>query len=301
MVEQNRYHRVSEAAKGNQDLNGDGDAIDMVLQRSARRRLPEHHHGDPQHGDAPGGGVRRRTGRVRAFVCEEAEQGIDFNSDGDTDDFVVRYFELPELSTDGPRGRQGTKSVAPWRSGVLAPATRPGRLTEPQRAGEPDEVRDRARVRRRPRVEHLFLDEAPEDEVAAGFEPTPKRREPRAFSHTDGPKSCARVPADAEGIVESLLLIGDGTRLANASRGTPPLLRVPWWTKDREIVPGLEGANARRRVGEGSAEVTHEEDDRGRGPAPREVVPPARCPHGQVEGRVVDVKGRRQAVRQAPP
>ena len=97
VVEQNvGYHRVSEAAQGNLDLNGDGDAIDMVLVRfslvgafpsttmatlnTVTRTAVEFAEGQAEFG---------------AFVCEEAEQGVDFNSDGDTDDFVVRYFELP--------------------------------------------------------------------------------------------------------------------------------------------------------------------------------------------------------------
>lgn len=72
--------------------------------------------------------------------------------------------------------------------------------------------------------------------------------------------------------------------------------------KDREIVPGLaEGAEQLDVASaEGSAEVTHEEDDRRAGPErlakvvrSREVI----ALDGQVEGRVVDV-GRAHDARQ---
>ena len=97
VVEQNvGYHRVSEAAQGNQDLNGDGDAIDMVLQRfSLVGAFPSITMATLNTVTRPAVEFADGQAEFGAFVCEEAEQGIDFNSDGDTDDFVVRYFELP--------------------------------------------------------------------------------------------------------------------------------------------------------------------------------------------------------------
>lgn len=97
VVEQNvGYHRVSEASQGNQDLNGDGDAIDMVLLRfSLVGAFPSITMATLNTAVRPAVEFAEGQAAFGAFVCEEAEQGIDFNSDGDTDDFVVRYFELP--------------------------------------------------------------------------------------------------------------------------------------------------------------------------------------------------------------
>ena len=97
VVEQNvGYHRVSEAAQGNLDLNGDGDAIDMVLVRfSLVGAFPSTTMATLNTVTRTAVDFAEGQAEFGAFVCEEAEQGIDFNSDGDTDDFVVRYFELP--------------------------------------------------------------------------------------------------------------------------------------------------------------------------------------------------------------
>lgn len=97
VVEQNvGYHRVSETAQGNLDLNGDGDTTDVVLQRFSLTNqfvstfmstLNTVNRSAVDFGDG--------QAEFGAFLFEEFEAGIDLNSDGDTNDFVVRYFELP--------------------------------------------------------------------------------------------------------------------------------------------------------------------------------------------------------------
>ncbi len=97
VVEQNvGYHRVSEASEGNRDLNEDGDAIDMVLQRfSLVGAFPSVTMATLNRENRPAVEFAEGQAQFGAFVCAEVEQGVDFNSDGDTEDLVVRYFELP--------------------------------------------------------------------------------------------------------------------------------------------------------------------------------------------------------------
>ncbi len=97
-VEENiGFHRVSEADQGNIDLNGDGDMNDVVLQRFSlvgafdRALIGT---SDTSNGVS----VSTGTGNAEfaAFLTEEFLEGADYNGDGDTNDFVVRYLRLPE-------------------------------------------------------------------------------------------------------------------------------------------------------------------------------------------------------------
>lgn len=93
------FYRVSEAADGGRDRNGDGDANDQVLQRV---RLDG--------GDGPtfmgslntlstlSLGVGLDGAKFGALIYQESLHGLtgnDLNQDGDGADFVVRYFRLP--------------------------------------------------------------------------------------------------------------------------------------------------------------------------------------------------------------
>src|SRR5438067_148885 len=77
---------VSEAAQGGVDLNGDGDADDLVL------------HVFSAPGVLTNVGLAASTplvgGQLVAFVVPEASQGhTDLNGDGDSNDFVVHVFD----------------------------------------------------------------------------------------------------------------------------------------------------------------------------------------------------------------
>jgi hypothetical protein len=81
---------VSEAATGGIDLNGDGDASDDVL-----------HHFDATAGTITNLGLAvgltdQLTGRRFTFdVSEAAQGGVDLNADGDTNDRVLHFFDVP--------------------------------------------------------------------------------------------------------------------------------------------------------------------------------------------------------------
>ena len=97
-VEENiGFHRVSEADQGNTDLNGDGDTTDLVIQRfSLVNAFTRTLVGTSS--SAGGFCVSTGTGNAEfaAFLTEEFQENADFNGDGDTNDFVVRYLRLPE-------------------------------------------------------------------------------------------------------------------------------------------------------------------------------------------------------------
>lgn len=97
VVEQNiGYFRVSEAAEGNRDLNGNNQTDDVVLQRySLSAQFPRTIMGTCNSLDTPAVSFGPGTAEFGAFLIEEAEQGTDQNGDGDVMDFVVRYFRLP--------------------------------------------------------------------------------------------------------------------------------------------------------------------------------------------------------------
>ncbi|MEM8709564.1 MAG: hypothetical protein AAGG01_01315 [Planctomycetota bacterium] len=97
-VEENiGFHRVSEADQGSTDLNGDGDATDVVIQRfSLVNAFPRVlvATSSSVSGDSVFTGVG--NAEFAAFLTEEFLENADFNGDGDTNDFVVRYLRLPE-------------------------------------------------------------------------------------------------------------------------------------------------------------------------------------------------------------
>ncbi|MFT6109503.1 MAG: hypothetical protein ACJA2W_002425 [Planctomycetota bacterium] len=97
-VEENiGFHRVSEADQGNSDLNGDGDTNDVVIQRfSLLNAFQRTLIGTST--SVTSDSVTTGTGDAQfaAFLTEEFLEGADFNGDGDTGDFVVRYLRLPE-------------------------------------------------------------------------------------------------------------------------------------------------------------------------------------------------------------
>ncbi|MEZ6017452.1 MAG: hypothetical protein R3F49_20225 [Planctomycetota bacterium] len=93
------FYRVSEAADGAQDRNGDGDASDQVLQRvkldgsSAPSYMGSLNTISALSLDADLDGVQ-----FGAFLYQESLFGVtgnDLNGDGDGADLVVRYFRLP--------------------------------------------------------------------------------------------------------------------------------------------------------------------------------------------------------------
>jgi len=92
------FYRVSEAADGNQDRNGDGDTNDQVLQRVALAGSAQTYMGSLNNVSAPALGVALDGVEFGAYAYQESmfgAAGNDLNGDGDTTDFVVRYFRLP--------------------------------------------------------------------------------------------------------------------------------------------------------------------------------------------------------------
>lgn len=97
VAEQNiGFFRVSEAAEGNRDLNGNNQTDDIVLQRySLSAEFPRTFMGTCNTLDTPAVSFGAGTAEFGAYLFEEAEQGSDQNGDSDVMDFVVRYFRLP--------------------------------------------------------------------------------------------------------------------------------------------------------------------------------------------------------------
>ena len=92
------FYRVSEAADGNRDRNGDGDTNDQVLQRVALAGSAPTFMGSLNNVTAPALGVDLDGVEFGAYLYQESMFGAggnDLNGDGDTMDFVVRYFRLP--------------------------------------------------------------------------------------------------------------------------------------------------------------------------------------------------------------
>lgn len=89
------FHRLSEAAQGATDLNGDGDANDVVLQRfSLTNGFPTTIFGTGH--TAPGDAVvTSATADFGAYVQSEGQTATDLNGDGDTTDLVIRTILLP--------------------------------------------------------------------------------------------------------------------------------------------------------------------------------------------------------------
>jgi hypothetical protein len=89
------YYRVSEAAD-RRDWNGDGDSLDFVLYRSNLLNGDTRYMGTANNLDRPVIEVSPNDTLPygAAFLASEASEGIDFNLDGDTSDFVWRWFRL---------------------------------------------------------------------------------------------------------------------------------------------------------------------------------------------------------------
>ena len=97
VAEQNvGYFRVSEAAEGNTDLNGNGQTDDVVLQRySLSAQFARTNMGTSNTLDTPAVEFGSGTAEFGVFLLEEFELGTDQNGDTDVMDYVVRYFRLP--------------------------------------------------------------------------------------------------------------------------------------------------------------------------------------------------------------
>ncbi|MEM9380208.1 MAG: hypothetical protein AAGB93_09705 [Planctomycetota bacterium] len=88
-------HRLSEAAQGNIDLNGDGDTTDTILQRfSLDNSFPTTSMTTSDTGPTPATQFGAGSAVFGAFLTEEFLIG-DINQDGDTNDSIVRYYRLP--------------------------------------------------------------------------------------------------------------------------------------------------------------------------------------------------------------
>ena len=79
---------VSEIFQGQQDLNGDGDALDHVLHRV---ELPSYAVANLALATVPG--TARASGGRCAFGVVEFQQGVDLNGDLDLNDLVMHVFE----------------------------------------------------------------------------------------------------------------------------------------------------------------------------------------------------------------
>ena len=87
------FYRVSEPDNGRQ-YNNDGDMLDQVLYRSSLSTGETAFMGTANSLDRPV--IELAPGEVNpvgsAFLSSEPSAGVDFNNDGDMDDFVWRYF-----------------------------------------------------------------------------------------------------------------------------------------------------------------------------------------------------------------
>jgi hypothetical protein len=92
------FYRVSEAADGNRDRNGDGDTNDQVMQRVALVGSAPTFMGSLNNVSAPALGAGLDGIEFGAYIYQESQFGVggnDLNGDGDGTDFVVRFFTLP--------------------------------------------------------------------------------------------------------------------------------------------------------------------------------------------------------------
>jgi hypothetical protein len=92
------FYRVSEAADGNRDRNGDGDMNDEVLQRVALTGSAPTFMGSLNNVSTPALGVALDGVEFGAYIYQESmfgATGNDLNGDGNATDFVVRFFRLP--------------------------------------------------------------------------------------------------------------------------------------------------------------------------------------------------------------
>ncbi len=88
-------HRISEAAQGNSDINGDGDATDFVLQRfSLVGAFASTYFATADNAPTPATYFQVGQARFGGFLTDEFMAGGDLNGDGDSADKVVRYYRL---------------------------------------------------------------------------------------------------------------------------------------------------------------------------------------------------------------
>ncbi len=96
-VEENvGFHRIDEGDQGNEDFNGDGDMNDLVIQRFNINSSGTAVVGTSSSASGPCVFTGTGNAEFAAFLTEEFMEGADFNDDGDTSDFIVRYLRLPE-------------------------------------------------------------------------------------------------------------------------------------------------------------------------------------------------------------
>ncbi|MDG1049042.1 MAG: hypothetical protein P8M11_09875 [Planctomycetota bacterium] len=89
-------HRISEAAQGGLDINGDGDATDFVLQRfSITGAFASTYFATADDAPTPASYFQVGAAEFGGFLTDEFMAGGDLNGDGDLDDLVVRYYRLP--------------------------------------------------------------------------------------------------------------------------------------------------------------------------------------------------------------
>ncbi|MGB0331853.1 MAG: hypothetical protein ACPGPE_08545, partial [Planctomycetota bacterium] len=89
-------HRISEAAQGNSDLNGDGDSTDFILQRfSLVGAFASTYMATADNAPTPASYFEVGDAEFGALLTDEFMAGVDLNGDGDLNDNVVRYYRLP--------------------------------------------------------------------------------------------------------------------------------------------------------------------------------------------------------------
>ena len=89
-------HRISEAAQGNSDLNGDGDTTDFILQRfSLVGAFASTYMATADNAPTPASYFQVGEAEFGALLTDEFMAGVDLNGDGDLNDNVVRYYRLP--------------------------------------------------------------------------------------------------------------------------------------------------------------------------------------------------------------
>ena len=108
---------VSERSEGGRDLNGDGDAEDVVL----HRLLPD---GAVTNLALAGPSLIHNLGTLAAFYVTEPWQDADLNGDGDAEDSVAYVYDATwdeVVNTGLARVSPISPRLAIWRRGVVVP------------------------------------------------------------------------------------------------------------------------------------------------------------------------------------